>query len=174
MNALAEKKIAVLMGGPGSERAVSFATGTGIAKALRSLGATVTEVDVHDANFVLPNDTEIAFIALHGTCDEDGQVQQILEDRGVAYTGEGVEESRVAFDKILSKEKFRAADVETPDWEIVQQGEGPSLPLPFVIKPPREGSTVGVHIVMQEAEVARALADVAKFGQELLVDGFIA
>ena len=97
------------MGGPGSERDVSLATERGVAKALRSLGADVTEVDVRDANFELPADVDLAFIALHGTFGEDGQVQQILEDRGVAYTGEDVEGSRIAFDKIRSKEKFRDA-----------------------------------------------------------------
>ncbi len=109
MNALAEKKIAVLMGGPGPEREVSLATGRGVAKALHSLGAEVTDVDVRDADFELPDNVELAFICLHGTFGEDGQVQEILENRGVAYTGEGVEESRLAFDKIRSKEKFRAA-----------------------------------------------------------------
>ena len=174
MNTLARKKIAVLKGGLSSERAVSLVTGAGVAKALRSLGAEVSEVDVADASFVLPNDTELAFIALHGTFGEDGQVQQILEDRGVAYTGEGVTESQLAFDKIRSKEKFRAQGVATPESEVIRAGEQCSLPLPFVIKPPREGSTVGVHIVRQEAEVAAALAEVAKFGQELLIERFIA
>ena len=116
---LTNKKIAVLKGGPGSERDVSLATGTGVGKALRSLGAIVTEVDVEDADFALPNDIELAFIALHGTFGEDGQVQQILEDRGVPYTGEGVAESRLAFDKIPSKEKFTTHGVATPHWEII-------------------------------------------------------
>ena len=72
------KKIAVLMGGPGSERDVSLATGRGIAKALRSLDAEVLDVDVRDENFQLPHDVDLAFIALHGTFGEDGQVQKIL------------------------------------------------------------------------------------------------
>src|ERR1043166_713121 len=80
------KKIAVLMGGPGSERDVSLATGRGISKALRSLGAEVVDVDVRAENFQLPHDVDLAFIALHGTFGEDGQVQKILENRGVAYT----------------------------------------------------------------------------------------
>ncbi len=87
---LTGKQIAVLMGGPGSERDVSLASGAGVAKALRSLGAAVTRIDVRDAHFELPNDTEIAFNVIHGTFGEDGQLQRILEDRGVAYTGEGV------------------------------------------------------------------------------------
>src|SRR3977135_884218 len=113
------KNIAVLMGGPGSEREVSFATGKGVAKALRSLGADVTEVDVRGADFALPEGVELAFLALHGTFGEDGQVQQILEDRGVPYTGEDVAGSALAFDKIRSKEAFRHHGVPTPYWQII-------------------------------------------------------
>jgi D-alanine-D-alanine ligase len=102
------KKIAVLMGGPGSERDVSLATARGVSKALRSLGAEVVDVDVRDEKFPLPPDVDLAFLTIHGTFGEDGSIQKILEDRGVAYTGDGVEESRLTFDKIRSKEKFRA------------------------------------------------------------------
>src|ERR1700736_6092963 len=101
------KKIAVLMGGPGSERDVSLATGRGVAKALRSLGTEVFEADVRDEKFQLPADVDLAFIAIHGTFGEDGQIQRILENRGIAYTGDNVEASETAFDKIRSKEKFR-------------------------------------------------------------------
>jgi len=170
---LQNRKIAVLKGGPGSERAVSLATGAGVGKALRSLGAEVTEVDVEKSDFTLPNDTELAFIALHGTFGEDGQVQQILEDRGVTYTGEGVAESRLAFDKIPSKEKFTQHGVTTPHWEIIRVGQDPTLPLPYVIKAPRQGSTVGVYIVKDESQIAAALRDVAKYDNELLIEQFI-
>src|SRR4029079_17383901 len=124
---VAGKPIAVLKGGPGSERAVSLATGAGVAKALRSLGAKVTEVDVADTSFVLPNDTEIAFIAVHGTFGEDGQLQQILQDRGVPFTGEGVAESRLAFDKIASKKKFSQHGVGAPAWGGIQSGQEANL-----------------------------------------------
>jgi D-alanine-D-alanine ligase len=174
MSNLTDKKIAVLMGGPGSERAVSLATGAGVAKALRSLGAKITEVDVKDANFKLPDDIALAFICVHGTFGEDGQVQQILEERGVRYTGEGIAESRLAFDKIRSKEKFREHGVATPEWQVLKEGERPSLGLPVVIKPPRQGSTVGVYIIKQEKEIAPALRDVAKYDRELLIEKFIA
>ena len=92
MNAL-PKKIAVLMGGPGSERDVSLATARGVAKALRSRGAEVFEIDVRDENFELPRHSISPSLAIHGTFGEDGQLQQILENRGVPYTGEGVKES---------------------------------------------------------------------------------
>ena len=139
VNALAIKKIAVLMGGPGSERDVSFATGRGVANALRSLGAEVTEVDVKGPDFELPPDIELAFLAIHGTFGEDGQVQRILEERGIAYTGDGVAESELAFDKIRSKEAFRQHGVTTPYWQIVTVGQRPTIPIPFVIKAPAGG-----------------------------------
>ena len=168
------KKIAVLMGGPGSERAVSMATGQGVAKALRSLGAEVTEVDVKGSGFQLPDDVELAFIALHGTFGEDGQVQQILEDRGIPYTGEGVAESELAFNKIRSKEAFQKHDVATPYWQIITASQRPTIPIPFVIKAPRQGSTVGVHIIRNEREVDAAIADASTYDRELLVEKFCA
>ena len=173
MNAL-PKRIAVLMGGPGSERDVSMATGKGVAKALRSLGAEVTEVDVKGADFALPAGVELAFLALHGTFGEDGQVQQILEDREIPYTGEGVAESELAFNKIRSKEAFRQHDVTTPYWQIITSGQRPAMPIPFVIKAPRQGSTVGVHIIRNERDVDAAIADASTYDRELLVEKFIA
>jgi D-alanine-D-alanine ligase len=167
------KKIAVLMGGPGSEREVSMATGKGVAKALRSLGSEVTEVDVKGADFELPEGTELAFIALHGTFGEDGQVQRILEDRGVPYTGEGARESELAFNKIRSKEAFQNHDVPTPYWQIITLGQRPTIPIPFVIKAPCQGSTVGVHIIRNEREVDAAIADASTYDHELLVEKFV-
>ena len=168
------KKIAVLMGGPGSERDVSLATGRGVSKALHSLGVEVVEVDVRDENFPLPADVDLAFIAIHGTFGEDGQVQRILEDRGVAFTGDGVHESELAFDKIRTKEKFQAHKVPTPDWEVVNSGQRPKIAIPFVVKPPRQGSTVGVQIIKSEGNISAAMAEAAKYDQELLVEKFIA
>ncbi len=167
------KTVAVLMGGPGSERAVSLATGRGVAEALRSLGVAVVEVDVQGADFELPSGVELAFLAIHGTFGEDGQVQQILEARGMPYTGENVEGSLTAFDKILSKEKFDAGQVPTPAWEIIQAGEKPSFALPLVIKAPRQGSTVGVYIVKDEAALATALSEAVQYDDRLLVEKFI-
>lgn len=167
------KKIAVLKGGPGSERDVSLATARGISKALVSLGCEVVEVDVRNERFDLPPDVDFAFIAIHGTFGEDGRLQSALESRGVAYTGDGVQQSALAFDKIRSKRKFREHGVTTPEWEVIQAGQRPTLPLPLVIKPPREGSTVGVVIVKNEIELDSALAHVARYDHELLVEQFI-
>jgi D-alanine--D-alanine ligase len=167
------KKIAVLMGGPGSERDVSLATGRGVSKALRSLGADVVDVDVQDENFALPKDVDLAFITIHGTFGEDGQLQKILEKRGVPYTGDGVEASRAAFDKILSKEKFREHEVVTPEWEVIEVGKRPTISIPLVVKPARQGSTVGVVIVKNSSELDSALAEAGKYDRKLLVEKFV-
>ncbi|MEY2499195.1 MAG: D-alanine-D-alanine ligase, partial [Verrucomicrobiota bacterium] len=171
MNVL-PRKIAVLMGGPGSERAVSIATGTGAAKALRSLGIDVVEVDVKGPDFELPADIDLAFLTIHGTFGEDGQLQRILEERGVPYTGEGVAGSELAFDKIRSKDAFRREGVTTPYWQVVTLGQRPTIPIPFVIKAPRQGSTVGVYIIKSGHEVEAAMADVSKYDSEVLVEKF--
>jgi D-alanine-D-alanine ligase len=167
------KKIAVLMGGPGSERDVSLATGRGVSKALRSLGAEVVEVDVRDENFALPKDVDLAFITIHGTFGEDGQIQKILEERGVPYTGDGVQASLAAFDKILSKEKFREHNVVTPEWEVVETGQHPTISIPLVVKPARQGSTVGVVIVKTESELDSAMAVAGKYDRKLLIEKFV-
>jgi len=167
------KKIAVLMGGPGSERDVSLATGRGVSKALRSLGAEVVDIDVRDENFALPKAVDLAFITIHGTFGEDGQLQKILEERGVPYTGDGVETSGTAFDKILSKEKFREHNVATPEWEVIEVGKRPTIAIPLVVKPARQGSTVGVVIVKNASELDSAMAEAGRYDGKLLIEKFV-
>lgn len=173
-NVVQGKHIAVLMGGPGSERRVSLATGQGVAQALRELGAEVSEVVVDGPDFVVPPGVEIAFNAIHGTFGEDGQVQRILEARGIPYTGAGVTASELAIDKIASKRRFVERFVSTAPFEILRHGADPTLQLPFVIKAPREGSSVGIYIVREPADLAPALSQARQYGSELLVEMFIA
>jgi len=161
------------MGGPGSERDVSLATGRGVSKALRSLGPDVVDVDVRDEDFQLPKDVDLAFLTIHGTFGEDGTLQKILEDRGISYTGEGVEGSRSAFDKFLTKEKFRAHNVVTAEWEVIEVGQRPKIPVPLVVKPPCQGSTVGVVIVKNESELDSAIKEAGKYDRKLLVEKFL-
>ena len=168
-----KQKIAVLMGGPGSERNVSLATGRGVSKALRSAGNEVIDVDVRDENFPLPKDVDLAFNCIHGTFGEDGQLQKILEARGVAYTGDGVEESGIAFDKILSKQKFLEQKVATPESEVIDAGQRPKMSPPLVVKPARQGSTVGIVIVKRQDELDSALKEAGKYDRKLLVEKFV-
>jgi D-alanine-D-alanine ligase len=173
---LSECKIAVLMGGPGSERQVSLASGNAVLKALTSLGLDAVAVDVTGTTLELPPGTGLAFNVIHGTFGEDGQLQAMLEAMGIPYTGAGVRSSHTAFDKNLAKAAFVAAGVPTPRAEIIDVSAGPKLPsfpAPFVVKPPREGSSVGVHIVKNQTDAAAAMADAAKYGNDILVEEFI-
>jgi D-alanine-D-alanine ligase len=166
-------RIAVLMGGPGSERPVSMASGAGVSKALASRGALVTEVDVQGPDFSLPDKTDLAFNVIHGTFGEDGQVQRALEERGIKYTGEGIQGSEMAIDKIATKRRLRERGVPTADFEVIGEGEVPSMELPFVLKAPREGSSVGIYILHQASEIGARLADVRRHTDEILVEKFV-
>lgn len=170
---LSGKKVALLAGGPGKEREVSLRSGMAVANALRSLGAAVTEIDVRGPGFQIPAGTELAYNMIHGTFGEDGGIQAILDARGIAYTGEGAERSRLAFDKIATKRRFDEAAVPNAKWEILGPGQRPCLPCPMVIKPPREGSSVGVHIVTDPAQINFALSDCLARDSEVLVEEFI-
>lgn len=167
------KKVAVLMGGPGREREVSLRSGAAVCRALETLGAEVVAVDVRGPDFSLPENLFLAFNALHGTYGEDGDVQAELERRGVSYTGEGVEQSRVAFDKIQTKEKFLAAGVPTVSWKVLNHpGEEQELSIPCVVKAPRQGSSVGVHIVKDSGQLPTALEDCFSLDEQVLVEEF--
>jgi D-alanine-D-alanine ligase len=167
------RRLAVLKGGPGAEREVSLRSGGSVAAALRAAGAIVEEIEICGRDAVIPPETELVFNLIHGTFGEDGGVQTLLGERGIRYTGEGASESAVAFDKISTKKAFATAGVPTPRWEILHEGERPSLPLPLVIKAPRQGSSVGVHLVHDEAGIAPAMADCLLHGQEVLVEELV-
>ena len=166
-------RIAVLMGGPGSERSVSLASGSGVSRALKTLGAEVFDVIVDDEKFALPAGVDIAFNVIHGTFGEDGRVQRVLEGRGVRYTGEGVKGSELAINKIETKKRFVERGVSTPAFEVLQAAGRPSMHPPYVLKAPNEGSSVGVYIVKTESEAEARLRDIEKFGFPILVERFV-
>lgn len=166
-------KIAVMLGGPSAEREVSLRSGTAVARALRSLGHEVFEVDPKDGGFALPPETEVVFLALHGTFGEDGTVQRQLDDLGVIYTGCDAEASRIAFDKVLTKQKCLAAGVPTARFLATSSNQTPlpaELHLPLVVKPVRQGSSVGLQFVERAADWAAALQTALKFDSEVLVE----
>ena len=167
-------RIALLMGGPGSEREVSITSGNGVLEALRSEGFTnVTPVIVDSERPTIPEGTELCYNMIHGTYGEDGGLQSYLEELGIPYTGAGSETSRNCFDKVLTKKFFIAGNVPTPLSETIVPGQMPTLPVPCVIKPPCEGSSVGVHIVHTAEELPAAVADAARYGKEILVEEYI-
>jgi len=169
---LKNKNIALLMGGPGSEREVSLRSGAAVAGALRSCGANVTEIDVTGTEIRIPEGTDLAFDIIHGTFGEDGELQTILDAQGIPFTGEGASGSRLAFDKIETKIFFDRASIPTAGWHILAEGEQPRIGFPLVVKAPRQGSSVGVHIVRTPEELPAALADCFQYGRRVLVEEF--
>lgn len=169
--------IAVLAGGPGSEREVSLASAKGVLSALEGRVGKATLVDVKGPDFELPAGTDVAFNVIHGTFGEDGELQKELERRGVPYTGARETSSRLAFDKLLSKQCFESAGVMTPRSATIQRGEAAAPPasigIPCVVKPPCEGSSVGVHLVRSSDQWESAVADAASYSQSLLVEELI-
>ena len=168
------RKVAVLMGGPSSERAVSLRSGAAVAGALRERGYEVAEVVVgEDSSFTVPPGTDVAFVAMHGRFGEDGTIQALLRKQGVPHTGSDPEASRRAFDKSLSKPAMVAAGIPTPKHEFLRKGQARTLPLPVVVKPVRQGSSVGVSRVFREADWAAALELALGLDEVALVEEFI-
>src|SRR5687767_6787507 len=165
--------ITVMLGGFSAERDVSLKTGASAAKALRSLGHEVCELDPEDESWSLPPKTDVVFLALHGTYGEDGQVQQRLEELGVPYTGCGPEASRVAFDKVLTKQRCLDAGIPTAKFLVLDSADA-SWPMgwqpPVVLKPVRQGSSVGLQFVERVADWSAALAEALRYDQQVLME----
>lgn len=169
--------IVVLLGGPSAEREVSLKSGQAAAAALRTLGHRVTQVDPRPGRLSLPPDTDVAFLALHGTYGEDGSVQAELEALGVPYTGSGVEASRLAFDKARTKDRCRAAGVPTARSVLIDSATAPwpeGWEPPLVLKPVRQGSSVGLQFVERREDWPRRLAEALNYDAEVLVEEKIA
>ncbi|HEY1489591.1 MAG TPA: D-alanine--D-alanine ligase [Verrucomicrobiae bacterium] len=166
-------KIVVMLGGPSAERKISLRSGAGVAQALRSLGHTVVELDPEKPDWILPPETDAVFLALHGTYGEDGTVQTQLEKLGVPYTGCDAGASCVAFDKLLTKQRCVAVGVPTAKFLVVESAKTP-WPLgwqpPVVVKPVRQGSSVGLQFVERVADWPGALAEALRYDSQLLVE----
>jgi D-alanine-D-alanine ligase len=167
------KKVAVLMGGVASEREVSLRSGRAVAQGLREGGYVVEEVDVTSEVLAIPEGVEAVFIALHGCFGEDGGVQRVLESLNMPYTGSGVESSRVSFDKVLTRDVLMREGIPVAAGELLVDAAQRTLPLPVVVKPPREGSSVGCHLVSKEADWPSAFEDAAQFSGDALVESYI-
>ncbi len=165
--------VTVMLGGPSAEREVSLRSGGAVARALRSIGFHVSELDPRDTSWKLPEGTDVVFLALHGTYGEDGTVQAQLEQLGIPYTGSGSEASRIGFDKVLTKQRclegglptgrFMVFDLPTAHWP---RGWDP----PVVLKPVRQGSSVGLQFVDRVADWNKALAEALRYDSEVLME----
>ena len=165
--------ICVLLGGPSAEREVSLRSGAAAARALRSLGHNVRELDPAGSSWQLPPETEVVFLALHGTYGEDGGVQARLEEWDVPYTGCDPEASRTAFDKVLTKKRCLREGIATARFAVLDAAQ-PDLPpgwtLPVVLKPVRQGSSIGLQFVERAEQWAAALADALRYDTEVLLE----
>jgi len=177
-----KKKVGVLMGGFSREREISLKTGKAISKALMEKGYKVCPIDVDEriAERLIEEKIEVAFIALHGRYGEDGTIQGLLELMKIPYTGSGVLASALALNKIMAKKIFIFEKIPTPPFEIFKRGEIEkgaeqrlSLPLPVIVKPAREGSTIGVSVVREEKDIKPALIEAGKYDEEILVEKFL-
>ena len=182
-NEMKPKNIAVLMGGISTEREVSLRSGNAVAKALTEAGFNVSCIDVKDEKIEELDHMEIdvAFIALHGYFGEDGGVQELLESKGIPYTGSGINASKLAMDKLATKKCFIEAGLTTPDYITVTefqefteiQLEINKLGLPVVLKPTRNGSSIGISIIKDIKNLQTGLEKAFEFGYELLIEKYI-
>jgi len=162
-----------MLGGPSAERDVSLRTGKSVAKALRALGHEVKELDPKTPGWTLPPETQVVFLALHGTYGEDGTIQRELDELGVPYTGCGAEASRVGFDKLLTKQKCIAAGVPTAKFMVFDNasaGWPEGWQPPAVLKPLRQGSSVGLQFVDKAGDWPSALAAALRHDTEVLLE----
>lgn len=182
----------MLLGGSSAEREVSLSSGGRVAEALRTRGHTVTTADPHpDPLAVLDaaRAADVVWMALHGGTGEDGTIQALFDLAGVRYTGSGHLASALAMDKDLSKHLFRAAGVLTADWRMLTAGSPlgtrdwrepvfatetfAALGNPVVVKPSKQGSTVGLDIVKAPQNLAGAIAEAFQHDDEVMLEAYV-
>jgi D-alanine-D-alanine ligase len=182
-------RILVLLGGSSSEREVSLSSGARVAEALRSRGHTVTEADPDPDPFAVlepARGADVVWLALHGGIGEDGTLQALFDLAGITYTGSGHLASALAMDKDLSKHLFRGAGVPTADWRMLRDPRSAAwrepqfaaatfaqLGTPVVVKPSKQGSTVGLSIVKAPQELGPAIAEAFKHDDEVMLEAYV-
>ena len=177
-------KVAVLMGGRSAEREVSLMSGTGVLQALRSRGVQAESFDpaTQGMDALKTQGYTHAFVALHGRYGEDGSVQGALELLGIAYTGSGVMASAMAMDKVMTKRVWSAVGLSTPQYvRLTPDEQTPAaiaaipgqLGLPLIVKPPREGSSIGMTRVSEASQMDEAVALATRYDPDLLCEQFI-
>jgi D-alanine-D-alanine ligase len=181
-------KVAVLKGGRSLERVVSLRSGARVEDALERLGHEVLGIDVGSdlVRRLNAEQPEVAFVAMHGVGGEDGTAQELLEILGIPFTGPGAAACARCMDKVLAKHAIREAGVPTPDWfgfnqtafrelgaaDALERLEE-SLGFPFVVKPSRGGSSLGVRFAASAAEVPQALVSAFSYDDRVLLERFV-
>jgi D-alanine-D-alanine ligase len=170
-----QKKIGVLMGGRSSEREISLKSGNAVREALARKGYRVSSIDPESSlvEKLIEEKIEAAFITLHGKWGEDGTVQGLLEVMSIPYTGSGVLGSATAMDKITMKLILTGMGIPTPEYAVAARGEPVVFPLPFVVKPSNEGSSIGISVVKEESKKTDAVETAFRYDKKVLVEKFI-
>jgi D-alanine-D-alanine ligase len=174
-------RIGVLMGGLSGEREVSLRSGENVYQALRGQGYNAMRVEISSADELIPQlaEVDLAFICLHGGIGEDGTLQALLDVLGKPYTGSPALASRLALDKLLAKEAFTKAELPTPPYMCYEDDPAwleeveARLGYPLVVKPRREGSSLGVRIIQSRREIEGAVRKTREEFGELYVERFI-
>ncbi len=179
-------RIGILFGGLSSERDISIKSGNTVYDAFLSLGYDAVKIDVKDAGSfkkeVTISKIDVAFIALHGRFGEDGGVQRALDDMDIPYIGSGPEASRIALNKIASKEIFKQQNIPTPDYIVLKKSKRQlfskgnnlqHLSLPFVVKPSKEGSSIGMSLVQARDMIIPAMDEAFKYDDEIIEEKYI-
>lgn len=178
-------KVAVLMGGNSSEREVSLMSGKGVLEALLSVGIDAYAFDPKEQNLfeLKKKGYDRCFNALHGALGEDGAVQGALEILKIPYTGAGVLASAIGMDKVMTKRIWIAQGIPTPNYKLIRKQEVTAevldetvrkLGLPLIVKPAQDGSSMGVVKVNRASDIAAAVQEAAKYGEDILCEQFIA
>ena len=167
-------RVAVLAGGVSAERSVSLKSGAAVHQALRQLGLIAELVDPADSGVATLKGFDVAFVALHGRGGEDGVIQGVLEHLRVPYTGSGVMASAIGMDKTRTKQLWRGAGLPTPDFYLDGISQPPpGMGFPRMVKPSREGSSIGMAKVNDQAELAAALKEARRYDSEVLVEAWV-
>jgi len=179
-------RIGILMGGPSSERGISFKSGKAVFDTLKQLGLDVVEIDINtdnieeNINLIKSHKINCAFLALHGCFGEDGQMQNILESIKIPYTGSGVLASRLAMDKVASRAIFESRGLNVPKYVVINKSSinkdyniRHDLNLPLVIKPAASGSSIGLSIIDREEDLKKSLESAFAFDNRVIVEEYI-
>ncbi len=180
-------KLGVLMGGPSTERGVSLKSGKAVYESLKQLNLDVIAIDIITDNIeenkklIEAQKIDCAFLALHGRFGEDGQIQEILDSLKVPYTGSGALASRIAMDKVASREIFENHGLRVPKCAVIEKSvykrihafDVKHMKAPFVVKPVAHGSSVGLSIADKEGDLYNAVNLAFSFDERVLIEEYI-
>jgi len=179
-------RIGVLMGGISEEREISLKSGKAVYQSLKQAGFEVLPIEINSQDIpeniqkIKSSNIDVAFIALHGRFGEDGTIQKILEDLNIPYTGSGILASKLALDKVLSRQRFVAWGLDVPDYIVMEKDKfdkgaifSAGLTFPLVVKPSSQGSSIGLSIAEDEKSLIEAIDLAFSFDDKIIIERYI-